>query len=109
MPPVAGGLAQWSFDALCSAIYNLGEQPLTPGHSLYIAVQSKPRLPWPLNVLALRSWRGRVRYALDLYVNAGGHQLAGLVRRRNAEGIEGFAPDGKPHYTVATGNPYANA
>ena len=109
IPPVPGGLTQAQFDALCSACYNLGDEPLTAGHSLFVAVESKPRLPWPLNVIPLRNWRARVRYALDLYVNAGGHELAGLVRRRNAEGFEGFAPDGKPHYTVAQGNPYANA
>lgn len=67
-PPIQ---RQERFDALVSFVYNLGCGPLQPGTGLHAALN--------------RADRKDVTERLMLYVNAGGHRLPGLVRRRQAE------------------------
>lgn len=73
-PPVKRlglNLTQGQFDALVSAVYNLGPGVLEPGRSLGSALH-----------------RGDMRAAADallLYDKAGGRTLPGLTRRRQAE------------------------
>lgn len=64
-------LNQNQFDAITSAVYNLGPGVLGRGRSLGDALRSGNRF--------------RVGAALLLYVNAGGRPFLGLIRRRNAE------------------------
>lgn len=106
LPPVAGGWTQSQFDALVCFCFNCGVGAIAPNHAVYQAVESKPRLPWPLNVPALRAWKARVQAALLLWDHAGGVVLPGLQRRRLAESYL-FAHE---HcYTQGSGNPYANS
>jgi GH24 family phage-related lysozyme (muramidase) len=65
-------LKQHEFDALVSAVFNLGPGVLDKGRSLGDAVRSG-------------KFR-RVPAALKLYDKAGGRVLAGLLARRTAEG-----------------------
>lgn len=65
-------LRQHEFDALASAVYNLGPGILDEGRSLGQALRAK-------------NWRVAVPGALLMYDNAGGRKLAGLTRRRKAE------------------------
>lgn len=67
------GLKQHEFDALVSAVYNLGPGILEPGRSLGDALRAR--------VL----WRSRTARALKLYDKAGGRALPGLTRRRKRE------------------------
>ncbi len=66
-------LKQHEFDALVSAVYNLGPGVLAPGRSLGDAFRGR--------VL----WRTRTAKALKLYDKAGGRALPGLTRRRARE------------------------
>ncbi len=66
-------LNQHEFDALVSAVYNLGPGVLEPGRSLGDAFRGR--------VL----WRTRTARALLLYDKAGGRALPGLTRRRKRE------------------------
>ena len=65
-------LDQREFDALTSAVYNLGPGVLAEGRSLGQALRA-------------RNWRTAVAGALLLYDKAGGRALPGLTRRREAE------------------------
>lgn len=64
-------LTQPMFDAVVSAIYNLGPGVLDKGRSLGDALRN-------------RTWN-TAAMAFGLYVNSGGQRLAGLVMRRAAE------------------------
>jgi lysozyme len=64
-------LLQTRFDAICSAVFNLGCGVLDPGHDLGRCLQGRLR-------------KGAVAALLE-YDHAGGHTLPGLTRRRRAE------------------------
>jgi len=93
-------LTQNEVDALCSFAYNCGADALAGG--VGEAVNSKPRIPTPSR---LARWRARVAAALARWDHAGGVELAGLKRRRQAEAVL-FATG---RYTLRQHNPYANA
>lgn len=64
-------LTQHEFDALVSAVYNLGPGILERGKTMGDALRAKSR--------------SRIASAFLVYVKAGGQTLLGLVRRRKAE------------------------
>lgn len=66
-------LKQHEFDALVSAVYNLGPGVLEPRRSLGAALRARTL------------WRTRTARALKLYDKAGGRALPGLTRRRARE------------------------
>jgi lysozyme len=90
------GLAftQSQFDALVSFVFNCGPGTLEPSRSLGQALRQ-------------RGMRG-VPQAMALYTHAGGQVLAGLVKRRAAEGAM-FAHPGSSTSAPAKGAPVAGA
>lgn len=92
-------LQQAQFDALVSLAYNCGTG-VVPGVADVINARTRyahrDQLP---------AWRTRVRSTLLAYDHAGGVELAGLKRRREAE----YVLFTTGHYTQAAGNTYANA
>lgn len=96
-------LQQGQFDALVSLAYNCGPAVI-PG--VAIVINSRPRYLYPQPTQnGLAAWRSRVKSTLLAYDHAGGVELAGLKRRREAE----FVLFDAGHYTRAAGNSYANA
>lgn len=96
-------LRQAQFDALVSLAYNCGTG-VVPGVAL--AINARPRYLFPRPTQeALAAWRARVKSTLLAYCHAGGVELPGLLRRRNAE----FVLFDTGHYTKAAGNRYANS
>lgn len=71
---------QNQFDALCSACFNLGTGVLSVSRSLGQAIRGIGELSVP--------------EAIRLYDHAGGHQVPGLTRRREAEARLWDTPDG---------------
>jgi lysozyme len=96
-------LRQGQFDALVSLAYNCGPGVI-PG--VAIDINARPRYLYPRPTQeALAAWRSRVQSTLLAYDHAGGVELPGLKRRRQAE----FVLFDTGHYTKAAGNQYANA
>lgn len=91
------------FDALVSLAYNCGAGVI-PGVAIVINARPRYLFPKPTQE-ALATWRSHVKSTLLAYDHAGGVELAGLKRRRQAEFVlfdQGF-------YTQAAGNAWANA
>jgi GH24 family phage-related lysozyme (muramidase) len=89
-------LTQAQKDALICLCFNTGPGALGVGHSVTLAVNSKPRR-W--NLLAMRAWHARVKAALLLWAHP-----AVLLRRRESEAaLFATGQYRKP------GNPYANS
>lgn len=96
-------LRQAQFDALVSLAYNCGGGVMA---GVAIAINARPRYLFPRPTQeALAAWRAKVRSTLLAYCHAGGVELPGLLRRRNAE----FVLFDTGHYTRAAGNRYANS
>jgi lysozyme len=96
-------LRQGQFDALVSLAYNCGGGVI-PG--VAIEINARPRYLYPRPTQErLAAWRARVQSTLLAYDHAGGVELPGLKRRRQAE----FVLFDRGLYTRAAGNSYANA
>lgn len=96
-------LRQGQFDALVSLAYNCGAGVIP---SIAITINARPRYLYPRPTQeGLISWRAHVQSTLLAYDHAGGAELPGLKRRRQAE----FVLFDQGHYTKASGNQYANA
>jgi len=96
-------LQQGQFDALVSLAYNCGAG-VVPG--VADVINSRPRYLYPKPTQeGLAQYRSHVLSTLLAYDHAGGVELAGLKRRRQAE----FVLFDTGHYTQAAGNQYANA
>lgn len=93
-------LTQAQFDALVSFVYNCG--PAALNGKVGAAVNARPSIDLSLSGNA--AWYQRVQDALLLWDHAGGHELAGLKRRRMAEArlFHGSA------YRIRGGNPFSS-